>query len=535
MIIIKLYNPIYLYSQGYLPGEDRPRFLWSFNNGIGGEGPDLSTNIDGVSGYENYDILVQDNKCEVVAKDDIYFITGCYSKNTWQTPDFSFIQIRPDNDNIYSYMAICKGKERLFIIQNTSSGYNTRSEGTSVCIDSNKNVFFSATFDSEIRINKKDYQKIGKQDSYIVKASLNYPKKPIVRQDYKIFYQLGGANSTVRINKIRYIGDKSLLIVGQFDKTILFPGSGNIVLKSGDLKSGFYAKVDIGTGNTIWAHKIDAAESDIMGVEVCDESFIYLTGYFRNSAFFEPDKKVDSQGNEDIFIAKVNQSDGECIWVANAGGNGTDKAYGITITSKGTIFITGTVFDDEILFNGCEDKPKQIRRKATLKKSNIFLAAYNSNGEILNSIIFSSPENSYAYDIKYDGDDYVYITGAFLEFFMLNKDKVEGFTTGRSSSYNAFLLKIKSKTVTKEELEYEKPVAIGGYRISGATTSKDQDKRYPAFGKSIAIDSKKNVYLAGYSVGNIYFGDNEKGFGEHGVNSRVPVIFLTKYGYPGEK
>ena len=109
-----------------------------------------------------------------------------------------------------------------------------------------------------------------------------------------------------------------------------------------------------------WASEAGGSEDD-WGIAIArdDSGYIYTTGYFRSTAYFGSDTLV-SNGDDDIFVAKMN-NDGTWIWAKKAGGYLEDIGYGITTDDLGNVYITGefrnTAYfgSDSLISNGEQD------------------------------------------------------------------------------------------------------------------------------------------------------------------------------------
>jgi hypothetical protein len=66
---------------------------------------------------------------------------------------------------------------------------------------------------------------------------------------------------------------------------------------------------------------------------------IFTTGYFSLTAQFNSNTLI-SNGSGDVFVSKQD-SNGVYQWVTQAGGTGSDRAYGIATDNAGNIFIAG--------------------------------------------------------------------------------------------------------------------------------------------------------------------------------------------------
>ena len=507
------------------PGDDETKFLYSFKGGLGGEGKREDT-------YEYFHISVAENWCDVASKDNYYFVTGCYSNSTYEKfadqKRSPLPPVRGGDDVTEAYIAMFENKTNKLVVLRTSQQSTSLTEGTALCLDNNGHLYSAGTLKSTIKFSNLLFTKIGLKDAFIVKSVVKS-----LKTDRDFQYQIGGLNAEVTITKIRAGKDNYIYIVGRFKGRIKFPSNTTpIELKSEPTRFGiFYAKIDGSSGNTVWAKSAgnEKEDSEALGLDLDKDDNLYITGYYKGKAEFEQKKRISSKGEEDIFIAKINSDDGSCVWLASSGGEKKDKAYSITISPDGNCFITGEIFY-EAQFNSADDFKQSIELTATFNRTNFFYAKYSAQGQLLAADVFRSPNDCYAFDIKHDGNEHLYITGAFRDYFIVKNDTIPNATDEKSASYNAFLAKFRVKRDNSPIFEFVHPLGYGGYRIKNRLDAKETPLKWAAIGKSIAFDSKKNVYLVGYSVGDIPFGDDRT----YGVKSNVPVIFFTKFGSYGE-
>lgn len=103
----------------------------------------------------------------------------------------------------------------------------------------------------------------------------------------------------------------------------------------------FYAKFD-GTGNLGWAKTTRGNNANLItGVAYDKHQGVFLTGYFGNT--FRLDSTTVSTGSAsyDIFLAKVETSNGALDWLKRAGSTYEDGAHGVCSDNEGNPSITG--------------------------------------------------------------------------------------------------------------------------------------------------------------------------------------------------
>lgn len=112
-------------------------------------------------------------------------------------------------------------------------------------------------------------------------------------------------------------------------------------------KDDYISKLDA-QGNFLWAKQIGGANNDrLNSITLDNEGNLLVTGYFFGEADFDPGPQVlalNSAGNADIFLLKLNSVTGNFIWVDQIGGPSFDAAYSVKVNAGGNILICGFFF-----------------------------------------------------------------------------------------------------------------------------------------------------------------------------------------------
>lgn len=119
---------------------------------------------------------------------------------------------------------------------------------------------------------------------------------------------------------------------------------GNTTLISNGSRDIFVGKMDT-DGNWIWVTQAGGESSDFAtSIAVDVDGNAYITGYYYNKIGFG-NINLSGPGNSDIFIAKINNQ-GDWQWARSAGGNSFDNGNAIAVDSIGNVFLTGYFQDD---------------------------------------------------------------------------------------------------------------------------------------------------------------------------------------------
>ena len=179
--------------------------------------------------------------------------------------------------------------------------------------------------------------------------------------------------------------------------------------------------------NTEWAVSLGGPNSD-KGISIGTDSlgFIYASGYFNTSATFGAITLTNSPAsgtNKEVFIVKMD-SVGNVLW-AIAGGDQTggccdDRALGMHVTPDGYVYVTGT-FWSSFNIGSCSVSNGNSHDSSLLTKIDpngncVWARSFGANagaGSGPNCPFPIYDADDHSYDVKVDGDGYIYITGFF--------------------------------------------------------------------------------------------------------------------------
>ena len=157
--------------------------------------------------------------------------------------------------------------------------------------------------------------------------------------------QLGGTSDSYGLS-IKADNAGNVYTTGYFDGTADFnPGAGTYNLTSSGLDDIFISKLDT-SGNFVWAKQIGGAGYDRGQSIVLDGlGNVYTTGYFQNTADFDPGAGTDSMtsaGSMDVFISELDTA-GNFVCAGRMGGGSStgDIAWGIAADKNGYVYATG--------------------------------------------------------------------------------------------------------------------------------------------------------------------------------------------------
>ncbi len=247
-------------------------------------------------------------------------------------------------------------------------------------------------------------------------------------------YPKGSVNN--RVSDIFSDSENNIYITGFYNSSIIFnQGSDNeIVLNSNEqFFNIIIAKLDQ-NGNALWAKQVKSEFFNYSSSIKSDPSGdIYITGNIQESVIFGEgeanETTLTSNGMQDIFIAKYN-TDGELIWVKQAGGANNDRANSMIIDSAGNFFLTGS-------FEGTSTFGNNETELQSFGDEDFFIAKYNGNGELLWTKSAGGSDKDFGNDIALKPSGNIYASGAFENTFKL--DPGDTLLTSNSGNSNIFI------------------------------------------------------------------------------------------------
>jgi len=173
----------------------------------------------------------------------------------------------------------------------------------------------------------------------------------------------------------------------------------------------FLAKYDA-SGNVVWAKSAGGITYDwALAVAVDKNEKVSVTGYFFSPTLtFESTMLTNTNELSDIFLAQYD-ADGNTLWSKSVVGAGADDANAIAIDASGNIFVIGD-FDGTLIFDNITlTRTGSANSDIFLAKYSSdgdILWAKNSSG-----LISYIPTNDFGSSVAVDASGNVYIAGRF--------------------------------------------------------------------------------------------------------------------------
>ncbi len=136
----------------------------------------------------------------------------------------------------------------------------------------------------------------------------------------------------------------NIFTTGVFSGTSDFDPGAGVTSLTGQGNNDIFALKLTSTGNFVWAKAIGESGYDNgESITVDATGSCYVTGYFQNTADFDPGAgtySLTAAGGDEIFIFKLDAS-GNFVWAKRIGNTGSDLGRSITSDGSNNIYLTG--------------------------------------------------------------------------------------------------------------------------------------------------------------------------------------------------
>jgi hypothetical protein len=344
----------------------------------------------------------------------------------------------------------------------------------------------------------------------------------------------------------------NVFMVGEYNDSITF---GTTVLRSSNYKSAFLVKYN-SSGTVLWAKRFTGTNSGITAAKVrCDNAGnIFVVGTFHGIAKYDTVSTTIgvAGGTTDIFISKINGSNGALAWLKAVGStNGNDVVNSIAVDGSNNLYMTGQ-YSGVCSFGNSVSITSVIH--PTLGYSlDCYTVKFNSSGLAQWAKSGGGYNDDQGFGIAVDASGNSYVTGYFLStatfsgFSLTSAGSVDIFIVSYDPSGNMQLL----QRAGSNGYEAGYGIALDGqgyFYITGLhdgatifdTITADPSGSYDMFlakysvagdvqwvnstisdqwesGNAVVVDSKGNPYV----TGNVY----------HGGTSMFDETYIVGYGY----
>jgi len=362
----------------------QPTFIWAKK--MGGLSLDMGTSI-AVDGLGNV------------------LTTGYFGDNLFNTADF--------NPGSGTFNLISAGKSDIFVsklsflgnfIWARRWGGSSDDWGTSIAVDGSGNVFTTAYFNGIADVipgpGAFNVTSRGATDIFINKMD------PFGTH---VWAKRIGGTLEDKAHSIALDGSGNVLTTGFFRGTANFnPGFVPVNLTSAGGADIFVSKLNA-AGNFVWAKRMGGALNDVgKSIVVDDSGNVYITGYFQDTADFDPGIGVfnmTSAGGTDVFVSKLDLL-GNFVWAKQMGGAFSEQGTSIAVDGSGNVYTTG-YFILTVDF----DPGPGIFNMTAANLTDIFVSKLDLLGNFVWAFRMGGIEDEYGSSIALDDSANVYVMG----------------------------------------------------------------------------------------------------------------------------
>jgi hypothetical protein len=228
----------------------------------------------------------------------------------------------------------------------------------------------------------------------------------------------------------------------------------------------------------------------------------FTCGHFLGALTFGPDTLKDGLGPvQDVFIAKYNAA-GQPLWQKNA--IGYADANGVSTDVSENVYMVGNFYNDSLVFGSYV----LVNPTPGMQVSNVFLAKYDSTGNLLWAKNLGGINNDNAAAIATDATGNIYITGTFIgDSLSIDNVTVQHLGTG-----DGFIAKLD----TAGNALWIR--TVGSAFVVGAT--------------GVCVDGNGNPIITGYFMGHGFYVDSLSNIITSAYSSNV---FVIKYDALGNR
>ena len=293
-------------------------------------------------------------------------------------------------------------------------------------------------------------------------------------------------------------------VAGWFDSPSITVGS--TTLTNAGAYDVFLAKYSA-SGNVVWAKSAGGTSYDgPFSIAVDAAGNIYVAGYFASPTItFDSFTLTNTGGTDntaDLFLVKYN-ANGNVQWAKSTGGLGDDAASSIAVSASGDIYVAGYFNSFNITFG----TTILVNADNINYTHDIFLAKYNTNGDVVWAISKGGMGLDMAYSVAVDTSGNAYMTGVF----------------------NSPTITLGSTTFTNDTTDGTPDIFLAKFDSNGNVVwAKKAGGTSNDVAHSVAVDVSGNSYVAGeFRSSTISFGSTTLTGSAYPFNAYHP--FIAKY------
>lgn len=338
-------------------------------------------------------------------------------------------------------------------------GASADEEGLSMATDKRGNIYYTGYFqltaDFDPGSNTYNLTSKGGRDIFVLKLDSlgNFIWAKSMGSATADDYGLG-----ITVDKFG-----NIYTVGFFNGTVDFdPGTGTNNLTT-TLKTTFLQKLD-SSGNFKWALKTGGTLASGIGVDTSGN--LFLTGYFYNTADFDPGTQtynLTSNGASDIFVQKLT-STGAFAWAKKFGSRKNEfGGYSLSLDKNGNVYSTG-YFEDTADFDPGTGVYNLISKGGY---ADVYVSKLDPLGNFVWAKVLGGTGNEVGLGIGLDNNQNVFCTGHFLSDIDLDPG-TNTYILYSNGGFDGFIVKLNSSGnfVWGSSIGSNKDDAINGVSVN---------------------------------------------------------------------
>lgn len=213
------------------------------------------------------------------------------------------------------------------VVEAVAIGGDGYDVGYSIVVDSDGSYYVGGGFQNSITISAQTIQSIGNEDAFLAKFNSESELQWIKR---------AGSSSNDRILRMALDASGNLVFTMNTNSNADYDGTA----LTNSLAEVAIIKISQ-SGDIIWQNSGD--RGTIHGLDIDNDGNVLIAGSFDGSLSFGT-TDLNSVGESDSFIAKLNGSDGSEIWATSHGGTDATSLLEVATDGDGNVYASGNFF-----------------------------------------------------------------------------------------------------------------------------------------------------------------------------------------------
>ena len=334
------------------------------------------------AGDTNYDY----GGCIKLFGNEKLLVTGGFEK----VASFGTLKLSPDGFN--TFLACYDLNGNALWVKNFPGVFGNYI--TSMATDSAMNIYLYGYFSKTIHFGNDSLISHGRSDIFLAKFNI----------DGNLIWLKQAGDIGIDITGTLIIDNNSLLITGLYQYKTKF--NDKVLINSNQNQTGvFIARYNL-SGELLDIKKIGEAEKILYPIISVDKNRNVYLGLSFGEIFDFKDNKIESIGNEDIFIACLT-SDLHLKWNKHLKGNSFDLLQSMIVNKENNLIITGSFSNTLYVENDSITAQNYL--------TDIFISSYNNKGNLVWLDKFGGKSQDYSRCMFINKNNDLFISGSFRD------------------------------------------------------------------------------------------------------------------------